>query len=174
MRGVGSIPGQETKFHVPHGTAQKATRKSCWDAQLCHRGDAEGRHGDNVSQSKQPTSPSRLSYSPDVALPLISNSRESTISSRLNNTTVTKALILMKGGESCDLMPSGQWGRLGRSPAENTGFVGGLCSRWRPSALPSARGCHCRVGTPFRFASHCKQFLLFPKSVRFVRTCWAG
>ena len=32
------------------------------DAQLCHRGDAEGQHGDTVSQSKQPTSPSRLSY----------------------------------------------------------------------------------------------------------------
>lgn len=63
------------------------------DAQLCHRGDAEGQHGDTVSQSKQPTSPSRLSYSPDVALPLISNSRESTISSRLNNTTLTKALM---------------------------------------------------------------------------------
>lgn len=100
------------------------------DAQLCHHGDVEGQHGDVASQSKQPTSLSILPYSQDVALPLISNSKESLISRRLSNMIITKALTLIKGCKSCDLMPSRQWGRLGRSPAENTGFVGDLCSQW--------------------------------------------
>ena len=44
--------------------------------------------------------------------------------------TVTKALTLIKGCKRCDLTPSRQWARRGRSAAESTGFIGDLCSQW--------------------------------------------